>query len=285
MSLARADEVGGLAGREAPVRSTNVPLLRLFSLRRLSRSTSVLLGVLSPLALLVIWEVFSRTGVLDQRFFPPPTQVFRTFYTSVTSGQLMPNVLVSCRRIGIGFLLGAVPGLVIGLGVGLSPLTRGIVQPLVNATFPIPKLAVLPLVIMLFGLGETSKYVVIAITVVYLVLLNTAVGVRQIEPTLFEAAATFKASRWMVFWHVALPGAMPMILAGCKLGMNVALLVIVAVEFTGATSGIGYLIWNSWQIFQVDVMYVGLVSTAMLGFLIAAIFAGLERLLVPWRAH
>lgn len=76
-----------------------------------------------------------------------------------------------------------------------------------------------------------------------------------------------------------------MILAGCKLGMNVALLVIVAVEFTGATSGIGYLIWNSWQIFQVDVMYVGLVSTAILGFLIAAIFAGLERLLVPWRAQ
>lgn len=251
--------------------------------RPVRRSTAVGWGIGSPVLLLVLWQVLSTSGVLDSRFFPPPTQVVHAFVSSLGDGSLLSNVGTSSVRILVGFAIGAIPGLLIGLAMGLSPLVGAIVQPLVNATFPVPKLAVLPLLILIFGLGEMSKYMVIAITVFYLVLTNTAVGVRQIDRTLFEVAGTYGASRRMVCTSVALPGAMPFILAGFRLGLNVALLVIVGAEFTGATSGIGYLIWNSWQTFQVDVMYVGLVTTALMGFAIAAVFAVLERLLVGWK--
>jgi NitT/TauT family transport system permease protein len=106
-----------------------------------------------------------------------------------------------------------------------------------------------------------------------------------IDRTQLEVGASFGASRRMMFFDIAVPGALPFILSGLKLGMNVALLVIVAVEFTGAQSGIGYLIWNSWQVFKVEEMYVGLVVTAIFGFASAWVFAGLERLLMPWKRN
>lgn len=273
------------APRVDGLRTSAVPRLRLGALRGLKRRTALSLSVASPLVLLLVWELLTRQGVLDARFFPPPSDVGRSFVDAVLSGELTEHVLISTKRILVGFSIGAVPAMVIGLAMGLSPVVRALVQPVVDATFPVPKLAILPLFIMILGLGEMSKYMVIAVTVFYIVLANTAVGVRQIDKTLFEVAATYRASRLQVFLRVALPGAMPMILAGCRLGMNVALLVIVAVEFTGATSGIGYLIWNSWQVFAVEKMYVGLVATALLGFAIAGLFAQLERLLVPWKSR
>lgn len=280
MTLHPDVELAGATGGE----DTGIPVRPARTLRRhVRRSTALGWGVGSPVLLLCLWQLLSESGVLDRRFFPPPTQVVHAFASSLGDGSLLSNVGTSSVRILVGFAIGAVPGLLIGLAMGLSPLVNAIVQPLVNATFPIPKLAVLPLLILIFGLGEMSKYMVIAITVFYLVLTNTAVGVRQIDKTLFEVAGTYGASRRMVCTAVALPGAMPFILAGFRLGLNVALLVIVGAEFTGATSGIGYLIWNSWQTFQVGVMYVGLVTTALMGFAIAAVFAALERLLVGWK--
>lgn len=251
--------------------------------RPVSRTTAIFWGIASPVLLLCVWQVLSKSGVLDIRFFPPPTQVIGSLFDSLGDGSLLSNLRVTVVRILVGFAMGALPGLILGLIMGLSPLVSAIVQPLVNVTFPIPKLAILPLLILIFGLGEMSKYTVIAITVFYLVLTNTAVGVRQIDKTLFEVAGTYRANSRMVFFDVALPGAMPFILAGFRLGLNVALLVIVGAEFTGASSGIGYLIWNSWQTFQVDVMYVGLATTALMGFAIAAAFALLERVLVRWK--
>jgi NitT/TauT family transport system permease protein len=141
----------------------------------------------------------------------------------------------------------------------------------------------LPLFILVFGIGEESKYAIIAAAVIYLVLINTAAGVRNIDKIYLDVGQNFHASRLMMFTDIALPGALPMMITGIKLGSGVALLVLVTAEFVGARSGVGYLIWTSWQVFQVEKMYVGLVVIAVIGFAIAVLLNWLQRALVPWK--
>jgi ABC-type nitrate/sulfonate/bicarbonate transport system permease component len=241
------------------------------------------LSVLSPVLLLVLWEVLARFRVIDTRFFPAPSSIATTLVEMVQTGELWTHLTISVQRIVVGFFIGAVPGVIIGLATGLFGPLRAVIQPLVDSTFPIPKIAILPLFILIFGLGEESKYAIIATAVVYLVLINTAAGVRSIDPIYLDVGKNFHANRLMMFSDIALPGALPMIMAGLRLGMGVALLVIVAAEFVGAKTGIGYLIWMSWQVFQVEKMYVGLVVVALLGFGSAVVLNVLERALIPWK--
>jgi ABC-type nitrate/sulfonate/bicarbonate transport system permease component len=240
------------------------------------------ISILSPILLLAIWEIAARLGVIDTRFFPAPSAIFTVMLQMIVSGELWTHVSISVERIAIGFAIGAVPGVALGLAIGLSSTLRAFIQPLIDATFPIPKIAILPLFIMIFGLGEAAKYAIIAVAVIYLVLINTASGVKNIPRIYLDVGKNFHATRTMMFFDVALPGALPMIVTGLKLGMGVALLVIVSAEFVGAKSGIGYLIWTSWQMFQVEKMYVGLLVTALLGFATAILLNLLERLLIPW---
>ena len=247
------------------------------------------ISLLSPLILVALWEVLALRGVIDTRFFPAPHVIFASLWQMLLPSQQYPggelwyHLSISLERIAIGFMLGAVPGIIIGLAMGLFGPIRAMIQPLIDATFPIPKVALLPLFIMIFGIGEESKYAIIATAVIYLVLINTVAGVRNIDKIYLDVGKNFHASRLMMFTDVAFPGALPLILAGVKLGMGVALLVIVTAEFVGAKSGIGYLIWTSWQVFQVEKMYVGLVVIALVGFATAILLGWVERALVPWK--
>jgi ABC-type nitrate/sulfonate/bicarbonate transport system permease component len=247
------------------------------------------ISVLSPVLLVGIWEILALRNVIDTRFFPAPHVIFASMWQMIlpsqnfAAGELWYHLSISLERIVIGFLIGAVPGIIIGLAMGLFGPIRAMIQPLIDATFPIPKVALLPLFIMIFGIGEESKYAIIATAVIYLVLINTVAGVRNIEKIYLDVGKNFHASRLMMFTDVAFPGALPLILAGVKLGMGVALLVIVTAEFVGAKSGIGYLIWTSWQVFQVEKMYVGLVVIAVVGFATAILLGWIERVLVPWK--
>ena len=243
------------------------------------------LSVLSPVILLALWQLAADAGRIDTRFFPSPFAVFEEAGQMIRSGELWHHLSISLTRIVIGFVLGAVPGVVIGLAVGLFRPVRAVIQPLIDGTFPIPKIAILPLFIMIFGLGEESKYAIIATAVIYLVLINTAAGVQNIDRIYLDVGKNFGAGKLMMFTDVALPGALPLIVAGLKLGMGVALLVIVSAEFVGARSGIGYLIWTSWQVFQVEKMYVGLLVCALLGFGAAILLNILERILIPWKSR
>ena len=247
------------------------------------------LSVLSPLILLGLWELFAQLRVIDTRFFPAPSSIFGVLWQMMRpsaqfpTGELWFHLGISLERIAIGFVIGAVPGLVVGLAMGLFSPIRAVIQPLIDATFPIPKIAILPLFIMIFGIGEESKYAIIATAVIYLVLINTVAGVRNIDRIYLDVGKNFHASRLMMFTDVAFPGALPLIVAGVKLGMGVALLVIVSAEFVGAKSGLGYLIWTSWQVFQVEKMYVGLLIIALVGFTSAILLTWIERVLVPWK--
>lgn len=241
------------------------------------------LSVLSPLMLLGLWELSARVHLIDTRFFPAPGSIFVVLGQMLQTGELVAHLGVSLQRIALGFLVGAVPGVVIGIVMGLAPIVRAVIQPLIDATFPIPKVALLPLFLLVFGIGEESKYAVIATAVVYVVLINTVAGVRNIDRIYLDVGKNLHASKLMMFTDIALPGALPLIVAGLKLGMGVALIVIVTAEFVGAKSGIGYLIWTSWQVFQVEKMYVGLVVIAVIGSGSAILLNALERLLIPWK--
>jgi NitT/TauT family transport system permease protein len=242
-----------------------------------------LLSVASPVLLLLLWEGAARAGLIDTRFFATPSTIFAVLWQMVLTGELWVHLSISLERIAIGFLIGAVPGVIIGLAMGLMPIVRAIIQPLVDATFPIPKIAILPLFIMIFGIGEQPKYAIIATAVFYLVLINTLAGVRNIDTIYLDVGKNYHASRLMMFTDVALPGALPSIVAGLRVALGVTMLVIVAAEFVGAKSGIGYLIWTSWQVFQVEKMYVGLVVIAVLGYLVSLAMDELEHFLIPWR--
>ena len=246
--------VGALEGQQVGGRLVNG--------RNLERA----LSVLSPILLLALWQIGAAVKVIDTRFFPAPTSIFQVLGQMVASGELLTHLGISLQRIAIGFLIGAVPGVVVGIAMGLFSPIRAVIQPLIDGTFPIPKIAILPLFIMIFGIGEESKYAIIAVAVIYL-----------------DVGKNFHASKLMMFTDIALPGALPLIVAGLKLGMGVALLIIVSAEFVGAKSGIGYLIWTSWQVFQVEKMYVGLMVIAVIGFASAILLNYIERFLIPWK--
>jgi NitT/TauT family transport system permease protein len=242
-----------------------------------------LVSVASPLVLLLVWELLVRSRVLDVRFFPAPSQVLRALWDLAASGVLLQDVGVSLTRIGAGFLLGALSGLVIGLLMGVSRLVRAAGKPLFGVLYPIPKIAILPLVMLVFGIGETSKYVIVAIGVFFLVLLNTMAGVVNIDKIYLDVGRNYGAGRLDVLRRIALPGALPFIFTGLRLGWGTGLLLIVAAEFISAKSGLGYLIWNSWQTFSVEEMYAGLLTVSGLGLISFAILDVLERWLLPWK--
>ena len=247
------------------------------------RTGERVVAVLSPLLLLGVWEGLVWITLLDSRFFPAPSMIVGTLVDLVRTGELFTHLAISMTRIAVGFAIGAIPGILVGVAMGLSGIIRAAINPIVGAIYPIPKIAILPLILLIFGLGELSKYVIIAIAVFFLVLINTMAGVMNIEKIYLEVGRNFRASRFDAFRTIAIPGALPLIFAGTRLDWGVALLVIVAAEFVGAKSGLGYMIWQSWQIFAIETMYVGLIVIAFVGWASFLILDEIERYLVPWK--
>jgi NitT/TauT family transport system permease protein len=242
------------------------------------------LAFLSPSLLLVLWEILARVGILDVRLFSCPTRVFTALIPMISSGELLKNTLVSAQRILLGFLAGAFPGILLGLSMGLFPPIRASLMPMVAATFPIPKLAIMPLILIVFGLGESSKVFTIAIGVFYLVLINTMTGVINIDKIYMDVAKNFGASRFQFYTTVALPGALPMIFAGLKLGMGTALLLIVAAEMSAAKAGVGWLVWRAYDMFDIEKMFVSLITLAFLGYVFSYALDIIEKIVIPWKA-
>ena len=173
----------------------------------------------------------------------------------------------------MGFFISAALGIPLGLLIGWSKGIRAFMDPIIAATYPIPKISLLPLLLVIFGLGEASKVVTVVIAGFFLVLISTVHGVTHIEPVLVQAAQNYGAKGWQLFAKVILPAALPSIFTGLRLSLGVSLLIIVAAEFVAANRGIGYLIWISWSTLSVGKMYVGLVVIAFLGVLFTTVWS------------
>jgi ABC-type nitrate/sulfonate/bicarbonate transport system permease component len=242
-----------------------------------------MMGVLVPLVLLAIWELAAQLGWIDVRFFPAPSNVAKAMFTSLRSGELLTNTEATLQRLVLGFVLGGLPGLAVGILMGVYRPLRLIFDPLIAATYPIPKSAILPLILLIFGLGESSEVVMVAIGAFYPIAINTTSGVREISLIYFDVGRNFNASRWDIFRTVALPGALPFIMTGAKLGAGLGLILISIAEMMGAKTGLGYMIWSAWETFDVEQMYVGLFVVSLIGFLLTVLFNELERRVVPWK--
>lgn len=251
--------------------------------RKLRPGPETILAVLSPLGLLGAWELLAYVDAIDTRFFSQPTQIFATLGEMASSGELTEHVTASLRRVALGLVIGVVPGTLLGAVMGLSRLARAILLPVVAATFPIPKIAILPLLLLIFGLGERSSVALVAIGVFFIALYNTMGGVLNLPASYRDVGSSFGARRGQYIRLIALPGALPHIFTGLKLSVGIGILLIVAAEFVGTQSGIGYLVWSSWEIFAVERMFVGLLLLGFLGYVSNMAMEVLERKLIPWR--
>lgn len=242
-----------------------------------------LIAIASPLVLLVLWEGAAALGWLDTRFFSSPSRIAEKLVSLAGTGELWDNLWASLQRLFWGCLLGGIPALLLGLAMGLYRPIRVAVDPLIAATYPLPKSAILPLILLIFGLGEMSKIVMVALGMFYPLVINTTAGVLQIERVYLEVGKNFGAGRWQTFRTIALPGALPSIMAGLKLGVGMGLILIAISEMVGAQNGLGFMIWNAWQTLSVETMYVGLVVIAVIGFVCTIALDELERRILPWR--
>jgi NitT/TauT family transport system permease protein len=251
--------------------------------RMSARTRDRLLNVVSPLALLLLWELCARFGLIDTRFFPAPSSVLSTLVDMLRSGELVTHTAISMERLAYGTILGGVPALVLGIAMGLNRPIRALFDPLIAATYPVPKSAILPLALLIFGLGEGSKIFMVAIGIFFPMLINTTTGVLEINKIYLDVGRNYKANRWNTFWTIALPGALPVIMTGLRLGLGLGLVLIAVAEMAGAKSGLGYLIWSAWSTFAVEQMYVGLFLFAIIGLLITLALNELERFIIPWK--
>ena len=248
------------------------------------RLIEVSLTVAAPLALFALWEILARAGSIDSRFWPPPSSLAIAAGDLVADGTLATNIRISLVRILVGFVIGAVPAVVLGLVMGLWWPARALLLPTAAAFYAIPKIALVPPVLIIFGTAEAGKYAIVAISIFFLVVINTVAGVLAIDRAYIDVARNFGASPLDRFLTVALPGALPAIFTGLRLGLGFSLIVIVGTEFVAAQSGIGRFIYESYQVFAIRDMFVGLGVTGLLGWLLTAAIDLLERRLVPWRA-
>jgi NitT/TauT family transport system permease protein len=227
------------------------------------KSIERLLYLVSPIGLLALWQVLLMAGLGDRRFIPAPSDIAARFVQMLASGELLLHTAVTLWRIAAGYVIGAVPAVAIGLLMAMSRPVRLFFDPLIAALFPIPKVALMPLLLLAFGLGDASK---IALVAIY-----------------WDVARNYGASQTVMFTRIVLFGALPMIFAGLRIALAVSFIVLVAAEFVATKAGIGYLIWNSWELLQVDVMFVGIVTIGILGLISSALFQEIERKVIPWK--
>jgi len=232
---------------------------------RVDRQT--LLSVFSPVFVLVAWEVASRVGLLNPEFFPTPTSILAKGIelTFGPQAELIHQTLVSLGRIIPAFVVGGGLGILLGLIMGWSSTFDAILDPIVSAIYPLPKVVLLPILFLIFGLTETSRVIALGMAIFLLVVINTAAGARQVDPVYVEAAKDNGASNYRMLREVIFPASLPHIFSGLSLGMGVAFILIVVVEMVAAKSGLGFMIWDSWTLFSIRRMYVAIVTINILG--------------------
>ncbi len=243
-----------------------------------------LLYFISPLALLALWQVLLMLGIGDRRFIPTPSDIALRYWNMLASGELAYHAAVTLYRVFMGFFIGIVPAIAAGLLMAMFRPVRIFFDPLIATLFPIPKIALMPLLLLAFGFGDASKVALVVVAVFFPVVVNTYVGAANIEKIYWDVARNYGASQTVIFRRIVFFGALPMIFAGLRIALAVSFIVLVAAEFVATKAGIGYLIWNSWELLQVDVMFVGIVTIGILGLIATVILQEIERLVIPWKA-
>jgi len=244
-----------------------------------------LISWLAPLALLVIWELLGRLGVIPARVLPAPSTVFATAWQFTVSGELPYNLWVSLQRAALGYLIGGSVALALGFTVGLSRLAGAIIDRPLQMIRTVPFLALVPMVIVWFGVGEAAKIFLIALGVSFSIYMNTVSGIRQVDPRLLELGQIYGVRQRELLQKVILPGALPSILIGLRYGMGVSWLALVVAETLAANAGIGFMAMDAREFLRTDVIVLTIIIYALLGVLVDLLFRWLERRLLAWHPN
>lgn len=237
-----------------------------------------------PALLIALWQGIVELGWVRPLLLPPPSRIASTFWAMTASGELPHHLAVSFARVLQGFAIASAIGLVLGVGIGLSRRLDRLTDLTVQLIKPIPPIAWIPLAILWFGIGETSKIYIIFLGAFFPVLVNTIDGIRQTDHRFVELAQVLEVSRARLIWQVVLPGALPSIMTGLRVGLMVAWMCVVAAELIAASSGVGFLIMDGRLLSQTDQVLVGMITIGAMGKILDILLKHLERRLVVWRA-
>jgi sulfonate transport system permease protein len=238
-----------------------------------------------PLLALVAWQVTAQTGVLAPSVLPAPGTVWRAGADLAATGELQHHILVSLGRIAQGFALGAATGLLLGFVVGMSKLAEIVLDRSLQMVRTIPHLALIPLMIAWFGLGEEPKILLVALGTFFPIYLNTVTGIRGVDPKLLELGRSYGLGKWSLVRRIAVPGALPTILAGIRYSLGVAWMTLVVAETISASDGIGYLAQDARQLLRTDVIVLAIILYALAGLLADLLTRLIERKVLRWHPH
>jgi NitT/TauT family transport system permease protein len=233
--------------------------------------------------LLGVWEALARTQVLDPLFFPPPSVLAATTVEVLRDGSLARHAAATLRRLAAGFLVGSLSGLACGLLMGGSVRLRHMLEPLVSALYSTPKLTLLPMLMLFFGVGEASRIFLIAASCFVLIAVHALDAVRSVDQVHVQVARNYGAHRLDLFRRVYFPASLPMIFTGLRIALGRGLVITVSVELLAPADGLGSMIWLAWQTFATERLYIGVLLTALMGGAFHAGLRRLERKAVPWR--
>jgi ABC-type nitrate/sulfonate/bicarbonate transport system permease component len=252
-------------------------------IRRRSRISTIMLNILGVAAFLALWEIVPRVGLVGNVIlFPPPSVVVQTMWPMTLSGEIPFNILMSVTRAVSGYVLATVLGIAIGVMTARNRTIRGLLEPLLHGFRSIPAIAVVPISVLWFGIGEGTKIILVTIGAFFPIWINTFIGVRDVHQIYLRSAACLGASPLQTLFLVILPASLPLIIAGMRQGLAVSLIVLVAAELAGARAGVAYMMSLGHQLFKTDLMFAGLLILAFLGFAGDRLFVALCRRLFPW---
>lgn len=240
-------------------------------------------AIVAFVVLVAVWELAVRTGWISPIFLPSPSSVIEAFYELAASGTLWLHIGQSLRRLIVGWIVGTVSGLGLGFAVGVWSLSRAVGLPLVSALFPIPKIALLPLLILWLGIGEASKVATIALGVFFPTVIATFSAIDGVPRNLIRMGQSFNLPAVDVLRKIVLPGALPGILAGFRITASIGLILLVSAEMIGAEHGIGAFILQAGNLMQTDQLLAGVVMLSVLGLLVGTALTRTERWLLRWR--
>ncbi len=233
--------------------------------------------------LVLVWQAGASAGWLSSQFLPPPIAILRALWSLGASGELWRHLGASMQRLAVGWSLGTVCGIALGFAVGVSSWVRAPGMAVVSALFPIPKIALVPLFIVWFGIGEGSKIATLALGVFFPTVINTAAGVDAVAKNLVRMGQAFGLSEAAILRKIVWPGALPAILSGFRVTSSIAIILLVAAEMIGAERGIGAFVLQAGNLYDVENLMAGILVLSLMGLTVAWVLGRVERAVFGWR--